>query len=290
MQIKFILLDSVLFNRGLESAVWLYMGNIMEEKDKSATLVFAHRGASKEFPENTLQAFKRAAELGVDFIETDIRFTGDERFALIHDESIERTTNVRGNIADYSMDELKKLDAGYYFTNDGGKTYPYRDKDVRLMSLDELFEAFPDQKFDIDIKDKNPYQIKRLVEVIDKHNAYDRIIVASKYFANLKAFRKLCPQVTTAFSIYETLYLYSLYKFGLLFLNIHFKGSVLQLPEMYGNFRLVTKSFLEALHEKGIGLHVWTVNSEEDMRRLIDTGVDGIMTDDPALLVKVLGR
>jgi glycerophosphoryl diester phosphodiesterase len=266
------------------------MGYVMEDKNKSATLVFSHRGASKEFPENTLPAFKRAAELGVDYIETDIRFTRDQQFALIHDESIGRTTNAGGNIADYSMDELKEFDAGYHFTNDGGKTYPCRGKDIRMMSLDELFETFPDQKIDIDIKDKNPYMIKHLVEVIKKYDVYDRAIVASKYFANLKVFRKLCPQVKTAFSIYETLYLYSLYKSGFLFLDISFKGSVLQIPEMYGHFRLVTESFLEALHRKGIGLHVWTVNSEQDMIRLIDLGVDGIMTDNPALLVKVLGR
>jgi glycerophosphoryl diester phosphodiesterase len=263
----------------------------MKEKDLiSNTIVFAHRGASKELPENTLPAFRRAVELGADYIETDIRFTKDERFAVIHDESISRSTNGSGKVADYAMDELKEFDAGYYFTNDSGKTYPYRGKGIRLLSLDDLFEAFPKQKFDIDIKDKNTYQIKRLAGIIDKFNAYDRVIVASKYYNNLKAMRKICPQVTTAFSIYETLGLYALYKSGFLFLDIPFKGSILQIPEMYGQFKLVTRSFIKALHEKGIELHVWTVNNEDDMRRLIEIGVDGIMSDDPALLCKVLGR
>jgi glycerophosphoryl diester phosphodiesterase len=252
-------------------------------------LVFAHRGASKEFPENTLPAFKKAAELGVDYLEIDIRFTKDERFAVIHNDLIGTTTNGSGMVADYTLDELKKFDAGYYFTDNPG-IYPFRGNGIRLMSLDEVLDAFPNQKIDIDIKDKNPYQIKRLVGVIDKYNAYDRIIAASKHFTNLKALRKICPKITTAFSIYETIYLYSLYKFGFLFFNIPFKGSVLQIPEMYSQFRLVTESFIKALHEKGIELHVWTVNREEDMRRLIDLGVDGIMSDDPALLMKVLGR
>jgi glycerophosphoryl diester phosphodiesterase len=252
-------------------------------------LVFAHRGASKEFPENTLPAFKKAAELGVDYLEIDIRFTKDERFAVIHNDLISSTTNGSGMVADYTLDELKKFDAGYYFTDDRG-IYPFRGNGIRLMSLDEVLEAFPNQKIDIDIKDKNPYQIKRLIEIIDKYNAYDRIIAASKHFVNLKVLRKMCPQITTAFSIYETLYLYSFYKFGFLFLDISLNGSVLQIPEMYGQFRLVTESFIKALHEKGIELHVWTVNKEEDMRRLINLGVDGIMSDDPALLMKVLGR
>ncbi len=81
-------------------------------------LVFAHRGASKEFPENTLPAFKKAAELGVDYLEIDIRFTKDERFAVIHNDLISTTTNGSGMVADYTLDELKKFDAGYYFTDD----------------------------------------------------------------------------------------------------------------------------------------------------------------------------
>ncbi len=266
------------------------MGNIIEEKDNSAIRVFAHRGASKEFPENTLQAFRRAAGLNVDFIEVDIRFTRDERFALIHDGSIGRTTNGSGKVSDYSMHELKEFDAAYYFTKDGGLTYPSRGKGISMMSLDELFETFPHQKIDIDIKDKNPDQIKKLVEVIEKYNASDRIIAASKYLANLKALRKLRPQITTAFSISETFFLYSLHKFGFLFLDIPFKGSVLQIPETYGSFRLVTESFLKELHGRGIELHVWTINIGKDMKRLIEIGVDGIMTDDPALLLKALGR
>jgi glycerophosphoryl diester phosphodiesterase len=267
------------------------MDRFMKEIDVTSNkLVFAHRGASKENPENTLPAFMRAAELGVDYIETDIRFTKDERFVLIHDNLINRITNGSGNVADYSMDELKVFDAGYFFSNDSGKTYPFRGKGIKLLSLDELFEAFPNKKFDIDIKDKNPNQIKHLVEIIDKYNAHDRVIAASKYFVNLKALHKECPQITTAFSIFETLSLYTLYKSGFLFLDIPFKGSVLQIPETYGQFKLATRSFIKALHGKGIELHVWTVNNEDDMRRLIDIGVDGIMSDDPALLMKVLGR
>jgi glycerophosphoryl diester phosphodiesterase len=266
------------------------MEKITENKNNSSMLVFAHRGASKEFPENTLLAFNKAVELNVDYIEVDIRFTKDERFALIHDESIERTTDRKGMVRNYLMHELKRLDAAYYFTTDGGRTYPFRGKGIGLMSLEELFETFPDKKIDIDLKDSNPDQIERLVEIIDKYNAYERIIVASKYLANLKVLRKLCPEIATGFSMFETLYLYSIYKSGFLFLNIFFKGAVLQIPEKYGNFRIVTKSFVKALHGKGIDLHIWTVNNEKDMIRLIDMGVDGIMTDDPALLVKVLGR
>ncbi|MBN2402895.1 MAG: glycerophosphodiester phosphodiesterase [Spirochaetes bacterium] len=262
-----------------------------KERDKpAATHVFAHRGASKEFPENTLPAFERAVELGVDYIELDVRFTRDKRFALIHDETIDRVTEGSGRVSDYSMDELKKFDAGYSFTSDRGTTYPFRGKGIMLMSLDELLEAFPEQKIDIDIKDKNPGQIKHLVEIIDKYNAYDRVVAASKHYVNLKALRKMCPQIPTGFSLFEMMWIFFLYKCGLLFLDMTFKGNMLQLPEYYAQFKLITGSFIKELHKKGIDLHVWTVNREQDMRRLIDIGVGGIMSDDPALLCKVLGR
>ncbi len=203
----------------------------MKEKDeKSNILVFAHRGASKEFPENTMPSFKRAAELGVDFIETDIHFTKDERFAVIHDDSIDRTTDGSGKVAGYTMHELKKFDAGYYFTKDNGKTYPYRGKGITLMSLEEMLDAFPGQRFNIDLKDKNPYQIRHFAEVIDKFNAYNRIIAVSEHYVNLNALRKMKPQIATSFSMREKLWLYFLYKSGFIFLNISFKSIFLQVP------------------------------------------------------------
>ncbi|MFH0976699.1 MAG: glycerophosphodiester phosphodiesterase [Spirochaetota bacterium] len=262
----------------------------MDNENTSNVMVFAHRGASKNFPENTMPAFKRAAELGVDYIETDVRFTKDEKFALIHDESIDRITNGTGLVSSYTMDELKRFDAAYHFINDNGKTFPYRSQGIEMMSIDELLTAFPDLKFDIDIKDKNPSQIKRFVEIIDKYNAYDRVIACSKHYVNLNAIRRMCPQIITAFSLWEMMWIFFLYKCGFLFLDLPLKGNALQLPEAYGQFKIVSGKFIDELHKKGIEFHVWVVNEEDAMRRFINMGVDGIMTDDPALLMKVLGR
>jgi glycerophosphoryl diester phosphodiesterase len=262
----------------------------MNNENINRVKVFAHRGASKEFPENTLPAFKRAVELGVDYIETDVRFTKDKKFALIHDESVDRITNGSGLVSAYTMDELKRFDAAYQFTNDEGKTYPFRNRGLELMSLNELFTEFPNHKFDIDIKDKNPHQIKRLVEVIEEYNAYDRVIACSKHYVNLKAMRRMCPKIITAFSLWEMMWIFFLYKSGFLFLDLPLKGSVLQLPEAYGQFKLISDKFVKELHLKDIEFHVWVVNQEEAMKRFINIGVDGIMTDDPALLMKVLRR
>ncbi len=253
-------------------------------------LVFAHRGASKEFPENTMPSFERAVRLGADFIETDIHFTRDKKFAIIHDDSIERISNGAGKVADYTMNELKTFDAGYRFTPDCGNTYPFRGKGITLCSLDELLEAFPLCKFNIDIKIKNPEQIKYFTDIIDKYKARSRIITASKYLSNLRAVRKISPDIATSFSTMEALGILFLYQSGLLFLKMNFKGISLQIPENYANFNIVTRSFVKQIHEKNLQVHVWTINKEEDMRSLIDLEVDGIMSDDPALLLKVLGR
>jgi glycerophosphoryl diester phosphodiesterase len=260
-------------------------------KDKNIdVLAFAHRGASNEFPENTMPAFERAVQLGADFIETDIHLTRDKKFAVIHDDSIERITNGRGKVSGYTMEELKNFDAGYHFTKDDGNTYPFRGKGIALSSLDEILETFPGCKFNLDIKEKNPEQIKYFVNIIDKYKAQDRIITASKYLSNLNTVRKIRPGIATSFSVPETLGILFLYKSSLIFLKNKFRGISLQIPEKYGNFNIVTKSFVKQMHEKGLQVHVWTVDKEDDMKRLISYGVDGIMSNDPALLLKVLGK
>jgi glycerophosphoryl diester phosphodiesterase len=235
-----------------------------------------------------MPAFEKSAELGVDYIETDVHFTKDKKFVVIHDDTIQRVTNGAGKVSGYTMDELRQFDAGHNFTEDDGKTYPYRGKGIGLLSLEEILDAFPAQKFNIDLKDKNPLQIKHFIDIIDKLNAYNRVIVASWHFINLNTLRKLRPEIATSFSVGEMIWIFFLHRSGLLFLKINFKGKALQIPERRGQVNILTKSYLKELHEKGVEVHVWTVNNEEDMRRLIEIGVDGIMSDDPALLLKVI--
>jgi glycerophosphoryl diester phosphodiesterase len=253
-------------------------------------LAFAHRGSSIDCPENTMPAFEKAVELGTDFIETDIHFTRDKKFVLIHDDALERVTDGSGKVTDYTIDELKEFDAGYNFTTDKGISFPFRGKGITLCALDEVLKTFPLCRFNIDIKNKNPEQIDYFIDIVSKYNAQERIIVASKYLSILRAVRKINPAIATSFSVLETLGILFLYKSGLLFLKSSFKGISLQVPEKYGNFIIVTKRFVKDIHEKDLQVHVWTVDNEDDMKRLIDYGVDGLMSNNPALLLKVLGR
>lgn len=249
--------------------------------------VFAHRGIPKEYPENTLPSFKKACELGVDVIETDVHFTRDKKFVVIHDEFLDRVSNGIGKVSNYTMKDLKNFDAGYNFTTDN-KTYPFRGKGVTFISLEELLEEFPNQRFNIDLKDKNPKQIIYYAKIIERYNAQFRILTASEHRANLKEIRKIYPEMATSFSFWEALGFYLLFLSGLLSLDIHFDGDALQIPEYFGSFHVITKSFIKQAYEKGIKIHVWTVNKREDIIRLLNLGVDGIISDDPVLLKEVI--
>lgn len=263
----------------------------MEKKFfNSDTRVFAHRGVPYEYPENTLLSFRRAFELGVDVIETDVHFTKDRRFVVIHDASLGRSTNGSGNVRDLTFEELKQIDAGYNFTRDNGKTYPFRDKSINPIFLEELLEEFPDQRFNIDLKEKNPEQIDYYADIIKKFNAENRILTASEHGVNLREIRKQFPDMATSFSSWEVINYYFLLKSGFLFLKDKFQGDALQVPEYYFGLRIVTSSFVKQAHAKGIKVHVWTINKESDMKRLLDIGVDGLFSDDPVLLMNILGK
>jgi len=256
----------------------------------SEPLVFAHRGASVEYPENTLPSFKKAVDLGVDVIETDVHFIKDNGFVIVHDAVLDRVSNGSGNVLNYSMDELKQFDAGYYFTDDNGKTYPYRGKGITFLSLDELLEEFPNQRFNIDLKTKNLDQIKYYVDIIKRCKAEQRVLTASEHYKNLRAVRGVLPQIATSLCYREILMFYFLYRSGLLFLNFPINGDALQVPEFYGSFRVVSRAFVKQAHKRRVRVHVWTINNENDMKRLIDMGVDGIMSDNPELLMRVMGK
>jgi glycerophosphoryl diester phosphodiesterase len=252
--------------------------------------VFAHRGASIEFPENTLPAFRRAAEAGADAIETDTHFTKDGRFIMMHDLELERISDGSGPVTERTVAEIKKLDAGYRFTRDGGATYPFRGKGITFLTLEEMLEEFPDMRFNIDLKDKNPAQVQHFVELVKKMNAGHRVLAASENRQNNRAVRRLYPELATSFALWEALGFYFLFRSGLLLFKKKFAPDALQIPEFLGPSHVANETLIRMAHERGLRVHVWTINDEKTMRRLYNTGVDAVMSDDPALLKKVAGE
>jgi len=131
-------------------------------------LVFAHQGGGFIAPENTLQAFEHSLRYQPDALELDIQLTRDDEIVVMHDPMVDRTTNGKGLVSSYSWEELQQLDAGYHFTTDGGKTFPFRGTGVRISLLRTIFERFPAQLINIDLKADDPIREQKLWELIQE--------------------------------------------------------------------------------------------------------------------------
>ncbi len=249
----------------------------------------AHRGDSKNHPENTLEAFKSAVEMGVDIIETDVHLTKDSVLVIWHDPTLERNTDGTGTIESHTYEELLKYDAAYTFTKDGGKTFPFRGKGIKLCTLDEALKACPDTRFNVDLKSKNRKIVDEFISVLRKNKAEDRVVCASFHYKNLRAIRKKAPDIMTSITTVEVLSL--LLRLKLHMLPKRFKRKIIfQVPEAQAGIKVITPSFIREMHKRDAVIMVWTINDEKDMERLFKAGVDTVMTDDPALLIKVAER
>ena len=246
-------------------------------------LVIAHRGGAGLAPENTLHAFEKAVNLGVDVLEIDVRSTSDGAIVVIHDATVERTTNGTGRINEMTLAELKKLDAGYRFSPDGGQNFPFRDKGITVSTLEEVFKAFPRMKFNIEPKQASPSIIKPLCNIIRENGKTDSVVVGSFSQSILDEFRVECSGVATSASTTEVGKFLTMYKTGLT-KSFSPVMQALQVPVFTG----VTKEFVEAAHERNLQVHVWTVNERAEMQRLLEAGVDGIMTDYPDRLLELI--
>ncbi len=255
---------------------------------RKALKVVAHRGDSTFFPENTLPAFKSAAKLGVDCIETDVHLTSDGVCVIWHDDTLKRLTGGTGLVSDKTYEELLAMDAGAMFTMDNGKTFPFRGKGVKVATLDEAFKALPEMRFNVDLKDNNYELVKVFAKIVRENNAQDRVLGASYHDTMLKQIRLLIPEIVSSFSKKEMLKVVILNKLGLLGLHGKFKAQAAQIPEYHGKMKVLTKSLIRIFHKKGVMIHVWTVNEKDNMIRFFEMGVDTIMTDNPRLLTETI--
>lgn len=260
-------------------------------------LVIAHQGGEGLFPSNTLYAFEQAHKMGVDMFELDIHQSKDGHLVVIHDDTVDRTTDGQGKIADMDLVNIQALDAGYYWTEDG-TTYPYRGQGIGIPSLAELFERYPDMPMVIDIKDKDTAYEARLCELIKKYDKANSVIIGSFHSSALKKFRQLCPQVAT--SMYPTevrnmvLASHSFFKAFFRPFSRRFSRPAdyiaAQVPMRSSGITIIHPGFVQLAKQHNIAVQVWTINDTEEMKHLIDLGVDGIMTDRPDLLLELLGR
>lgn len=257
--------------------------------DSSRPLVIAHQGGDGLWPGNTMFAFQKAADLGADVLEMDLHVTSDGVLVLMHDETVDRTTDGSGEIESITLNEMKTFDAGYDWSPDEGITFPFRGQGIAVPTLEEVFTAFPDYRMTIEIKKTNTSMAKPFCETIRAYNMQDKVLVASFHDERLKEFRTECPEVATSSARNETTMFVLLTK---AFLGGFYSPQFysLQVPEESGGITVMTEAFVRAAHERNLAVEPWTINDEETMRKFITWGADGIITDRPDLMLNVLGK
>ena len=248
----------------------------------------AHRGASSLAPENTIEAFRLALEAGAGGLELDVHMARDGHIVVIHDATVDRTTSGTGAVSEMTIEELRRSDAGYNFSPDGAPTRPYRGKGSRVPTLEEVLREFPGVAVNIDIKAGLPGIEAAVLGILRETNALGRVLVVSTTHATVKRFRKISGgHISTGASRWETGIFYLLSRLHLEWLARP-DYDALQVPPIHRGIPLVTPRFIAAAHSRGVRVDVWTINQADEMRSLLDLGVDVIMTDRPGTLAEVL--
>jgi glycerophosphoryl diester phosphodiesterase len=242
----------------------------------------AHRGSRVLWPENTHHAFEGAVDIGYRYIETDIRVTSDGVVVVFHDETLERTTNGVGKVSDWTWESLSALDAAYNFSPDE-ESFPLRGSGVRISRLDDTLDQFPDTNFNIDLKAKNSEWL--VADIVVRMKRHESVLIGGFVDRRIARFRRITKgSVATSAGPSAAMAMYTASRVGK---SVRRPVDAYQLP---GSMRgaTVDSKLVESVHEAGAHIHLWTVNEEDEMRRFLDLGVDGIVTDRPDLLNDVL--
>lgn len=229
-----------------------------------------------------------AVESGIGGLELDVHMTQDGYVVVMHDEDVDRLTDGAGRIREKSLAEIESLDAGYRFSPDGGLTFPYRGKGLKIPRLEEVFQQFPDTPINLDIKEDQRGFEKAVLRTIQENGAEDRTFVASQKHRVIKRFRELSGgKIATSSSQFEIALFLVLSRLGLeRLLKPEFVA--LQVPPKYRGIEVVTPRFISAARNRGVRVDVWTIDDPEETHRLLDLGVDVIMTNRPEVLTEVL--
>lgn len=255
-------------------------------------VVLAHRGGSAIAPENTLAAFKKSSELGVQGFEIDIRLTKDEEIIVFHDEYLDRTTDGAGRVADFTLAELQKFDLGYHFMDKNGQ-HSYRGKGEKIITLKELLEQFPELHINIDIKDspetyEGSLMPSKLWRLIDSLGAHSQVVVTSFYDEQIDRFN-LYAQNRVAIGAGENEIRKAYTAFNSQFGHLYKpRADVFQIPVRSSMFRLDLPRFIAFLGNLNIPVHYWTIDVAEEIEALLTAGAKGIITDRPDIAVEAI--
>lgn len=237
-------------------------------------LDIAHRGGGGLAPEETMLAFQNAVDVGADVLEMDLQQTADGVIVCMHDEKIDRTTDGKGFVRSYTYEELKQFDAGYNFAP---PDFPYRGKGLVVPRFEDVLDAFGDVSFMAEIKQVDPPIVDDVLAILQKRDIYDRVIIASLADSVVEKIKEKNPKVMTSWGTAEMLNFVTMSDDD----EKSFQPSSLFLQPPYD---VVNDELMTRIRRFGLKVHVWTVNNPDDMRKYMDMGVDGIITDDPVTL------
>jgi glycerophosphoryl diester phosphodiesterase len=265
-------------------------------------IAYAHQGGAFEGPSSTLFAIDRALARGASAVELDVHATRDRQLVVCHDETVDRTTNHHGEIADLTLSELREMDNAYWWIEGAAVSPGHADEEYVLRgrapedrrlgvaTLEEVVEAFPGVLLNLDIKRTAPavdaYE-ELLGDELRRLERTDSVIVASFLDDAIQRFRLLAPEVATSAATSETATFYFSLQEGA---PVVPPVCAFQVPATFGDVTVVDERFVAAAHAAGIAVHVWTINDAEEMDRLLDTGVDAIISDTPSVLAALLAQ
>jgi len=249
-------------------------------------IAFAHRGGAGDAPENTLAAFEIARALGYRYLETDAHLTRDGVLVAFHDERLDRVTDRTGAIAELAIAEVEAADAGYAFSSDGGRSFRFRGRGIRVPRLEEILVRWADARVNID--PKSDACVGPLAALLDRLGAWDRVCLGSFSDNRLRRLRALGRGRACTSMGPRAVAVARLTTTGTVMRRLG--ADCIQVPVRQGPAPIVTERFVSAAHRAGLAVHVWTINEEASIDRLLDIGVDGIMTDRLRVLRDVLTR
>ena len=255
----------------------------MRYLDTGRPRVFAHRGACGRRPENTMESFREGLDAGAELLELDVHASRDGGIVVFHDATLERTTDGKGRIQDLTLAELAALDAGHGFEDEHGG-HPFRGSGIRVPTLEQVLREFPDTPLNIEVKQASPPIEAAVMDVVDRHSARERVLMAAAEHAIMTRLRAVCDGTLTSSSADDVLAFVEHGRDD----DYRHPGDALQVPPWFGDIELVTSEFVEIAHARGVEVHVWTINEEAEIHRLLDLGVDGVMSDFPERLVSVV--
>lgn len=243
--------------------------------------LFGHRGAAGVAPENTLESFRRALDDGAGYLELDVRATRDGAIVVIHDATVDRTTEGTGPVDALDLGELRRLDAGFRFEVAG--RFPWRGRGVGIPALADVLDEFPGTPLNIEIKQGEPRIEETVVSLLRDRRVLDDVVLAAEDDSIMRRIRAAAPEAATSFSAVEVRDFFERCLGGA-FAGYRPPGVALQIPPRFGSLELVSAETVAAAHRAGLEMHVWTIDDPDEMRRLLDLGVDGVMSDFPDVL------